>query len=492
MDSTCILTNTAPRASVFPAAGVRSTAAHAGALATTALAAGVLLVLLAGCGRTPPRPNILLVVIDTLRSDYCSCYGYPAQTTPALDTLAQQGIRFESVYSPMPTTNPAHAALFTSRPPIVLGVLKNGHVLPSEAATLAEVLRREGYETAAFVSAFPVKGRFGFAQGFDVYDDDFTGADSSFRDAGLTMPGEKGNCDRRAHETTKRALEWLRGRKGDRPFFLWVHTYDPHFPYNPPPEFAGRFLPAGGGLSQKASIDGLYCGELLYADTELGRLVTELDRTVAGEDLLVIVTSDHGEGLLQHDWMGHGLLLYEEAVRVPLVMRWPGVIEPGAVVEEPVELTDVAPTILSLLEIDAQELQPMGRVLLSGDVAANGAEGPESGGREDPGDRPIFLQRRLYEGETEKGRTVKGEKYSLVWRNWKYIEAAEEETRELYDLARDPGELDNVIEKHPQRAEEMARALKRMIDRLASMASGKEQVISEEDAERLKTIGYGR
>jgi len=460
-------------------------AAHAVLIAFAALGFALCL---QGCGKAPPRPNVLLVVIDTLRSDYCSCYGFPADTTPNMDALALQGVRFENVYSPMPTTTPAHASLFTARPPLIHGVLKNGHVLPSSASTLAEILKGAGYETAAFVSAFPVKGRFGFAQGFDVYDDDFTGADSSFRDAGMTMPGEKGNCDRRAHETTKKALEWLRGREGDRPFFLWVHTYDPHFPYNPPPEYADRFLPAGGGLSQKASVDGLYCGEVLFADTELGRLVAELDRTVAGEDLLVIVTSDHGEGLLQHDWMGHGLLLYEEAVRVPLVMRWPGVIEPGAVVEEPVELTDVAPTILSLLEIDAQELEPLGRPLLAG----GSGEEPEPGGRSVGSNRAVFLQRRSYETEMDKGRVVKGDKFALLWKNWKYIEAAEEETRELYDLARDPGELDNVIEKHPQRAEEMARALKSMIDSLAAMASGKEQVISEEDAERLRTIGYGR
>jgi arylsulfatase A-like enzyme len=382
----------------------------------------------------------------------------------------------------MPTTNPSHASLFTSSPPLVHGVLKNGHVLPESASTLAEVLKKAGYETAAFVSAFPLKGRFGMAQGFDLYDDDFTGASSSFQDAGMTMPGEKGNCDRRANETTKKVLEWLRGREGDRPFFLWVHTYDPHFPYNPPPAYAARFLPEGGGLSQKANIDGLYCGEVLFADTELGRLVAELDRTVAAEDLLVVVTSDHGEGLLQHDWLGHGMFLYEEAVRVPLVMRWPGVIEAGIVVEEPVELTDVAPTILSLLEIEEQEFEPMGRPLLAG----------RSGEPADPVDRAVFLQRRFYETEMEKGRAVKGSKFALVWKNWKYIEALEEGTRELYDLTNDPGELVNVIDANRDKADEMARALKNLVDKFTALSSGEEQTISAEDAERLRAIGYGR
>ena len=173
--------------------------------------AGLISIAAFGACSAPTSPNIVLITIDTLRADHCSVYGYGLRTTPHLEKLAREGARVETAYVPMPSTGPAHASLFTSRYPLAHQVLKNGHVLADEYPVLAEVLGEAGYRTAAFVSSFVLDERFGYGQGFESYDDDFRGADSSYKNIkhweGIEVPGE---FDRRAHETTDRAISWLR------------------------------------------------------------------------------------------------------------------------------------------------------------------------------------------------------------------------------------------------------------------------------------------
>ena len=216
-------------------------------------------------------PNIVLITIDTLRADHCSAYGYAFDTTPRLEQLAREGARVETAYVPMPSTGPAHASLFTSRYPLAHQVLKNGHVLANEYPVLAEVLGGAGYRTAAFVSSFVLDDRFGYGQGFDSYDDDFRGADSSYQDMqlweGIEVPGE---FDRRAHETTDRAISWLRenGRRGG--FFLWVHYMDPHEPYDPPEPWRTKYVePAMGRRNLRRAV-ALYDAEIAFTDREAG------------------------------------------------------------------------------------------------------------------------------------------------------------------------------------------------------------------------------
>jgi len=455
------------------------------------LLAGCLLGLLGGCGDGQPRPNVLFVVIDTLRSDYCSCYGYPLPTTPVLDELAAEGVRFANVYTPIPTTGPAHASLFTARPPLIHGVLKNGHVLAPEAVTLAEILQRQGYDTAAFVSAFPVNRKFGFSQGFETYDDDFKDARSPLRAPNPQTPGAAEVFERRADETNDKALDWLRKRSAsgnDNPFFLWMHYYDPHTPHTPPPRFARAFLPrASRQISSQERMKGLYSGEIRFTDEQLGTLLDAIESASPAENTLIVITSDHGEGLMDHDWMGHGLLLYEEALKVPFVMRWTGRIEPGRVVEAPVALMDIVPTLLELLEISGGREGMMGE-----SQASRLAREREGAGEAGARDRRLVFQRRFYEIDTVKGHPIKGDKFALLWNNWKYIEAVEEDSRELFDLQRDPGELNNLVEIHLERRATMSRALNDAIDRMASLASGGGQRVSEDDAKRLEALGYGR
>jgi arylsulfatase A-like enzyme len=302
-----------------------------------------------GCGGgVAPDANLVLVTVDTLRPDRMSAYGYERETSPRLDAFAREGARFELAYAPMSATLPSHATIFTGQYPISHGVVKNGVPLPAENEMLAEILRDFGYQTAAFVSSFVLDRRFGLDQGFERYDDDFTGADPSMVES--RWEGyEVEIFDRRAEHTTRDAAHWLETQRSDAPFFLFVHYFDPHAPYAPPGEASLRFHEAGVG--QRTAWRNLYDAEVAYLDTHLGTLLDALDRLGLAADTLVVITSDHGEGLWDHGAQMHGVQIYEEQVRVPLLVRWPGRIPPGRVIEAPVGLIDIAPTLLDLLGI---------------------------------------------------------------------------------------------------------------------------------------------
>src|SRR5581483_11201511 len=288
------------------------------------------------------RPDVLLVTVDTLRADHVGAYGYARATSPHLDALARQGALFEVAYSPMGATGPAHATLFTSRQPIAHGVGRNGVPLPDDLPTLAGLLTAAGYRSAAFVSAFPVASRFGFGRGFEHYDDAFgpSGGTVSWRRR-WRRRGATGAFDRRGAETVDRALAWLGASARDRPRFLWVHLFDPHEPYDAPAPWDRAFARPDAATRERA-IDA-YDGEILYADAQLGRLIAAFDALAPGG--LLVLAADHGEGLWDHGVAHHGRTLFEEEVRVPLVVRWPGRVAAGARVPQPAHLIDVLPTI---------------------------------------------------------------------------------------------------------------------------------------------------
>lgn len=434
----------------------------------------------AGCSRDVRRPNVLLVTIDTLRADHCSGYGYRLPTTPRLDRLGREGTRFAAAYAPMATTAPSHATLLTSLYPLAHRVLKNGHALAAEHETLAEIVRARGYETAAIVSSFVLHGKFALGQGFEVYDDDFSAARPSMPVRKWQAYAIEEGFDRRAAEATSRAVRWLTtGRAKDRPFFLWVHYFDPHSPYDPPRRYRDAFQPAGDGRDGLAAAIAAYDGEVRFTDEAIGWLLDAVDREGLRESTLVVATADHGEGLMQHGHMEHGLMLYEEAVRVPLVLRWPGRILAARTVAEPVGLVDVTPTVLDLLGVQRTGTP------FQGTSFAPVLEGRAKG---DP-ERAVFLQRRQYEPGVRDGFRVNGEKWAVRAGQWKYIEALEERTRELYDLGADPGELQNRIDRFPERARVLSTALtawRSVVTRSGSPPPG----ISPEDAEKLRALGY--
>lgn len=288
---------------------------------------GVAAALLMGCGEST-RPSVLLVTIDTLRADVLAPWGGPADVAPRLSELAAQGTRFAACSTVTPLTLPAHASLLTGLRPAHHGLTVNGVSRPAlPAPTLAQRLREQGYATAAFVSSLVLDHRHGLDAGFDRYDDDLHGPGAP------AMPTERDGA-----LTVTRASSWIAERSG--PWFAWVHLYDPHAPYAAP-----------GGATEPAR--EAYLDEVAYADRQLGRL---LDALPSEGEILIVVTSDHGEGLGDHGEATHGLLLFESTLHVPLVMARRGVPtadfpRAGELRSEPVSLLDVTPTLATLLEL---------------------------------------------------------------------------------------------------------------------------------------------
>jgi len=448
-------------------------------LARIALTCCALLLGLACAGKEQERPNVLLVMFDTLRSDHCSAYGYPYDTTPALRALAERGVRFTAAYAPTATTGPSTVSLFTSRYPATHRYLKNGLVLGDGALTLAELLRDAGYDTYAVVSSTVLAGRYGLLQGFEKATDRWPPEQSAKRPGELGERVEAG-YDREGEYAVEDLAGWLREEwDATRPFFAFLHLMDPHEPYTPKQSFLDRVRGDRDLTDPHARRALRYDADIAYADAQLGRLLQALDATGAAEDTLIVVVADHGQGLAQHGWVGHGLQLYEEAVRVPFVAAYPGRIAPGTVIDEPVELLDVLPTILDYAGVEPGRARPDGVTL----------RGPIEGGRPLDPDRPVYLQRRKFASSRgPDGKPLSGEKFGLVWRGYKYIEAPGEGTFELYDLTADPGETKNLYATRAALAQQMAGELGRW--RTRHERSGKVGEVSKEDAEALRALGY--
>lgn len=440
---------------------------------------------LSGCKkrRRVAGPNVILISIDTLRKDHCSAYGYQRNTTPNLRVLAEQGARFDLAYAPSSSTAPSHATMFTSLYPITHQVLKQGHKLSQEDYTLAECLSANGYQTAAVVASFVLDAKFGFSQGFSFYDDTFKLSTSSIhRKYWSDQPDV---IDQRADETTRKAIGWLRKQRSwEQPFFLFVHYFDPHAPYVPPESIVSHLAPHGKEQTDLQNIVGRYDGEIAFTDQEIGKLLKVLKRMNLEENTLVVVTSDHGEGLGQHDHLGHSINIYEEAVRVPLIFRWPNRIAQGRVFSRQVELVDLVPTILDLIGIKPDGFSCQGRSLVA----------PLRGESSLDKDRPIYLYREYYKDRQMKllsGEKVrlKGGKFGIRLGNWKYIEGKEENTKELFDLAADPQERVNLSTTFPKKTAELASQLTEW-KKVHARKESVQNRIPEDDLERLKALGY--
>lgn len=272
--------------------------------------------------------NIVLISVDTLRADHLPAYGYRRISTPAIDRLRGRGALFSTCISSVPLTLPSHCSILTGLYPPHHGVRDNGGFYLSENdLTLAEVLSRSGYSTAAFVGAFVLAGRFGLNQGFDLYDDDFDL--SMFENQALDA------IQRRGGEVMARALGWIDRQRGHR-FFAFIHLYDPHSPYEAPEPFLSRY---------RGQEFGLYDGEIAYVDSLIAELIDHLDSR--SDTTAVVFTSDHGEGLGEHGEGAHGYFVYDSTIRVPLIISAEGV-HPGATVSSLVRTVDIFPTILEI------------------------------------------------------------------------------------------------------------------------------------------------
>ncbi len=404
--------------------------------------------------REPHPKHVLLITIDTLRADRLGSYGYTAARTPHLDAVAQRGLRFEQATTVMPLTLPAHASLMTSTYPAFHGIRDNGgYYLDDEIETLAERLSANGFRTGGFVSAFVLDSRWGIAQGFDHFFDDFDLTE--FNDA----PGMDA-IQRPANEVIDRALAWLDPTDPstrDSPFFAWVHLYDPHTPYDAPPEVRRQF-PATG--------HGAYDAEIAYTDSQVGRLLQALDADGRLEDTLVVILADHGEMLGEHGEPTHGFFVYDGALRIPLLIAGPG-IEPG-VVGGQARIIDVLPTVLAQLAIEPPDAT-QGQDLM-----------PRAGGG--PGRRIALAESwfpRFHYGWSEL-TSIQDGRYKLI----------RAPRPELYDLQRDPRELDNLAGRDPQRAADMDAALEDLLAEISSDTPRAPAPVDDETANRLRALGY--
>jgi len=401
----------------------------------------------AGCHGARHEPNVLLVTLDTVRSDHTSVFGYERDTTPTLRRLATAGATLATAYAPCPVTEPSHLSMMSGLYPVAHDLTTNGLEVGRTTPWLPDAMKAAGYETCAIVSSFVLDHRFGWSRSFDHFDDRFTPATASVvvkSWEGFAI--DSGALDQRAVHATDKALAWLADRTApDAPFFLWVHYFDPHTPYDPPAPYSSAFHPETRDLDPLALFELRYDQEILYTDHELGRLVDAAEKLSGGRGLLLVVASDHGESFLEHGHVHHGLTVYEEAVRVPVLFRWPGKIPAGARLAEPVTLVDLGPTVLGLLGIETR-LGRDGRDL-SAEIRGRARPTP---------DRPVYLQRRIFSpGVTDElfdppwarrpvGRRIRGVQLGVRLGPWKYIENKADGQAELFDLRSDPHERANV------------------------------------------------
>jgi arylsulfatase A-like enzyme len=434
-----------------------------------------------GCGAptdAPAPPNVVLVTLDTLRADHLGLYGYFRDTSPNLDRLAAESIVFERCLAPAAVTLPSHLSLLTATHPLEHGVFGNlAHGARSFAVSprlrsFAEFLGEQGYARAAFVSAAPLKQWSGIQRGFDPYD----------------VPSGR---TRRADETTTRAIAWL-ARPAPEPFLLWIHYFDPHHPYEPPPGFAERFAAdaaaaerhlaelrvpllahttRGDPVHTREALDA-YDGEVLFTDREIGRLLEALRARDLLERSALVVVGDHGEGLGQHGVTWHGGV-WDEHLRVPLLMRVPG--QAPRRVEALASIEDVLPTLLAMLEI------PSAEEFLA---QASGVDALAAG----TGERSLLAQSSLRVEREGHERS-----YALTTRRWKLIAAPGDEPQ-LYDHERDPHELEGVADAHPDVVRALAAELERRVAELERRGRGlrseSQPPLDPAAVEELRALGY--
>jgi arylsulfatase A-like enzyme/Tfp pilus assembly protein PilF len=393
--------------------------------------------------------NVFLITIDTLRADHVHCYGYDRIQTPALDQLAAQGIRFTQAFTPSPITNSSHASILTGLLPGSHGVSDFGVPLVAGHTTLAQLLQKRNYRTAAFIGAVILDSKTlapGFERGFDFYDNFPAQTESKSR---------WGRIERRGMEVVQHAETWLSAHSAG-PHFVWLHLYDPHDPYEPPPPYSTTYK------------DRLYDGEIAYADSALGHFLAYLKKQGWYEGALIIVVGDHGEGLGEHHEDTHGIFLYDSTAHVPLVVKLPNQGDAGKTVDAQVRTIDIMPTILGLLgdappaNLDGDSLEPF---------LTNVAAAP----------RTVF-------GQTDYPlRFGWAPLRSVRTEGFKFIEAPKPE---LYDLHNDPGETHNHYEPWDETVQKLRKTLAELSARSPSPGKTSPATVSASTIEELHALGY--
>jgi len=426
--------------------------------------------------QTPAKPalNVVLITIDTLRADHLGCYGYKQIKTPNIDGLAADGVRFERAFAVVPVTLPSHSSMLTGTYPMFSGMHDfSGNKLSPLQPTLASVLKQAGYQTGAVIGAAVLDSRFGLNQGFDFYYDHFDF--SRLDEANLDEMERPGNI------VADVALNWLEkdwlgkdqlAKNPQKKFFLWMHLYDPHFPYHPPEPYSHEYAAQP------------YDGEIAFADEQVGRLLRFLKEKGIYQNTVIVLCGDHGESLGEHGEKTHGFFIYNATMHVPLIIRLPGQL-PGQLPEKtvartlanPVSLVDLMPTVLGAVGLQVPS-QVQGRSLL----------------------REIRPDASVPDAQANRERTLYGETFlPRIHFNWSELRGSENTKYhfidaprpELYDLTKDPGEVHNLLAEKKAVAEEMRAKLVGMIrDYSAGKELAEKTGLDPALMERLKALGY--
>ena len=395
---------------------------------------------------SPKIRNVVLISMDTTRADHLSCYGVYKNVTPNIDALAKEAVLFKNTYSPIPLTLPAHSSMMTGRIPPAHGIHDNlKYQLNDKNLTLAEILKDNDFITVAVISAFILDSRFGLEQGFDTYDDSF---DEELENSNISQ--------RRGGETTEHAIRWLQKNK-DNPFFLFVHYYDPHMPYDPPEPFKSRILHP-------------YFAEIAYTDHCIGQVINELKALDLYDSTLIVITGDHGEMLGEHQEMTHGYYIYQANIKVPLIFKVPGETK-SKIVDDIAGLVDITPTVCSLLGVDIPEHiqgKDLSSYIVGGKVT--GAE-----------------KRHLYCECMVPTKYGANSLLGIVTDRFKYIQTTRPE---LYDVINDSKESENLIAQQPQQARILQDKLKQILEDSVSEEPESDLELDTEAVQKLEALGY--
>jgi arylsulfatase A-like enzyme/tetratricopeptide (TPR) repeat protein len=397
-----------------------------------------------------PDLNLLVITLDTIRTDRLGAYGNSDIRTEFVNGLAERGVVFDRCVAPTPLTLPSHTSLFTGTYPVFHGVRDNGnYVVPAGLTTMAELLSEAGYRTGGFVGAFVLSSRWGLEQGFDTYTEPQGGYDPTLVSFA--------QIQRPANAVVDDAIAWLR-KESEQPFFAWVHLYDPHLPYEPPPAFA-REYPGDP-----------YLGEVAFADAQLDRLQAFLESSGLDSRTLVVFAGDHGEGLGDHGEFDHGLLLYQTTAQAPLIIAHPAMTSGGARRPEVVSLVDILPTVAEAIGLPLPETV-QGRSLW-----------PLIGGDGEFDEQPVYAEThypKLHFGWSPLT--------SLQDRRFQLIQSSDPE---LYDLDRDPAQENNLFETQPDVGERMTRELEGLVEKLGRGALDASSTPDAVTIAKLAALGY--
>jgi arylsulfatase A-like enzyme len=470
------------------------------------------------------RPNIILLIIDSLRVSNLSCYGYHRKTTPNIDAIAEQGALFEHAFSVGCWTLPVHASLFTGLFPINHGVTISKDALPENFPTLARHLQECGYQTVSFSNNAYISHITGLAQGFHLVEDIWR--QSNPRGIRRTRMGQvikflerfgtpakpiiylarvlqkiravskrkQNQRDKGARITNEKIQAWFReDRDPNRPFFMFVNYMEPHQPYNPPYPYDRSFMPSrfspmrvaqvgnnsnviekigeGRGQEDLEILRALYDGEVNYIDNRIGQLVRYLKSTEILDDTVLVITSDHGDSLGEHNHIGHRMALYEQLVHIPLIIRYPKLFDSSSRVFQCVSLLDLYPTFLELAGANVPNESMNGLFSLMHPPSSD--------------ERPFIIAENTAPKSQNSviARMVRSDRYKYIWKS--------NHNHELYDIVRDPEELYNLTEAKPQAVEEMHEYLESWIRsageyRVEVGTAAYDEVLLE----RLRELGY--